>query len=127
MGNYLLGLAKNENIENKVFLLGYRTDLPLLYASSDLFLFPSLQEGLPVALMEAVASKTPVVSSNIRGSKELVQKNQLFNPFDVEEVISRINEYSLTNYQTETNKNFINLKNFDSSVVNGKMLYIYLG
>ena len=37
-------------------LLGFRTDIVELLHTSDMFLFPSLQEGLPVALMEAIAN-----------------------------------------------------------------------
>ena len=56
-------------------LLGFRTDIVDLLHASDLFVFPSLQEGLPVALMEAMAAGVNVVASKIRGNTDLVDVN----------------------------------------------------
>lgn len=53
-------------------LLGYRDDVRELLRASDLFVFPSLQEGLPVALMEAMAAGLPCVASDIRGNNDLL-------------------------------------------------------
>ena len=71
---YLTDLIHQLGLKKQVRLLGYRTDVSDLCRSSDLFVFPSRQEGLPVALMEAIASKTPVVCSRIRGNTDLVQE-----------------------------------------------------
>lgn len=65
-------LAHGLGIENDVLFPGYRQDLWEIYAASDIFVFPSLQEGLPAALLEAMASGLPVVCSDIRGSNELI-------------------------------------------------------
>ena len=74
-------LAKDLGLEDKVLFLGYREDIPRLCRAADLFVFPSLQEGMPMALMEAVAMKVPVVCSDIRGNRELVgEKELLFDP-----------------------------------------------
>ena len=54
-------------------LLGYRNDIADLLHCSDLFVFPSLQEGLPVALMEAMASGIPCLASRIRGNTDLLE------------------------------------------------------
>lgn len=63
-------------------LLGYRSDIKELLQASDLFVFPSLQEGLPVALMEAMASGMNVITSKIRGNEDLIEEN-LVSPTDV--------------------------------------------
>lgn len=65
-------LIQELQLENKVILAGYRGDVNNLLHMADCFAFPSLQEGLPVALMEAMAAGLPVVCSNIRGNKDLV-------------------------------------------------------
>ena len=69
----LLQTAKKCGVESKVIFAGYRKDIPDVIFSSDLFVFPSFHEGLPVALMEAMASGLPIVASNIRGVNDLIQ------------------------------------------------------
>ena len=51
-------------IENKVYFLGVRENIPELLSASDLFLFPSHFEGLPLSLIEAQASSLPCLISN---------------------------------------------------------------
>lgn len=70
MESELKKLAVEHNIH--LHLLGFRHDVPELFQVCDLFIFPSLQEGLPVALMEAIASDCPILCSRIRGSVDLV-------------------------------------------------------
>ncbi len=65
-------LIQQLKLDKKVILAGYRSDINELLHMADCFAFPSLQEGLPVALMEAMAAGLPVVCSNIRGNKDLV-------------------------------------------------------
>lgn len=55
-------------------LLGYRNDVADLYKVADIFVFSSYQEGLPVAVMEAMASGLPCVVSKIRGNTDLLEK-----------------------------------------------------
>lgn len=61
-----LGLAK------AVRLLGERTDVPELLASSDVFVLSSASEGLPLSVEEAMAAGLPVVASAVGGVPELV-------------------------------------------------------
>lgn len=65
-------LAHDLDVEEHVHLLGYRSDICQICHASDLFVFMSFQEGLPVALMEAMACGLPVVCSDIRGNQDLV-------------------------------------------------------
>ena len=70
---YLLSLAQELHLEDRVHLLGYRKDVADLYKAADLFVFPSFREGLPVSVMEAMAAGRAVVCSNIRGNADLLQ------------------------------------------------------
>lgn len=63
-------------VRERVKLLGFRKDIAELHKMADIFVFPSLQEGLPVALMEAMASGLPIVASRIRGNEDLIQNNR---------------------------------------------------
>jgi glycosyltransferase EpsD len=57
---------------DNVILAGHRDDIPEICHAADIFVFPSLQEGLPVALMEAMAAGLPVAASRIRGNTDLI-------------------------------------------------------
>ena len=76
MQQSLENYVKEAGIEKQVKFLGYRTDVYELYAMADCFVFSSLQEGLPVALMEAMAAGLPVVCSRIRGNVDLVEDGE---------------------------------------------------
>lgn len=89
-------LAKKYDIENRIILAGYRTDVVRFYKMADIFLFPSFREGLPVAVMEAMASGLPVIATKIRGSMDLIDDNnniELLEPSDVEGISSEIKNY----------------------------------
>ena len=72
----LKNLIKNLNLEKNVFLLGYRTDIKQLCNSSDIFVMPSIHEGLSVALMEAMGCGKPIIASKIRGNVDLVEQGK---------------------------------------------------
>lgn len=69
-------LAIENQVENQVIFLGFRTDVSDIYKAADIFVFPSLQEGLPVALMEAISTGLPVVASEIRGNTDLISNGE---------------------------------------------------
>ena len=66
-------LAKKLHVEKQIHFLGFRMDIDQLLLSSDLFLFTSLQEGLPRSLMEAMACELPCIVSSIRGNVDLIE------------------------------------------------------
>ena len=63
--------ARRLGISKYVTMTGYLEAVEELYQAADIFVFPSLQEGLPVALMEAMAAGLPCAVSDIRGNREL--------------------------------------------------------
>jgi glycosyltransferase involved in cell wall biosynthesis len=68
----LRGLRDQLGVGEVVHLLGQRDDVPRLLADLQLFVLPSLWEGLPYALLEAGASGLPVVVTDIPGNRDLV-------------------------------------------------------
>ena len=70
----LQSLAKELGIEERVFFLGWqsRGQLMTYYRQANVFLFPSRHEGMPNAMLEAMASGLPVIASCIAGNEELV-------------------------------------------------------
>jgi glycosyltransferase involved in cell wall biosynthesis len=59
-------------VQERVRFLGRRDDIPALLAASDAFVLPSLFEGTPLALLEAMGAGKPVVASAIPGTDEVV-------------------------------------------------------
>ena len=85
--------AKAQGVEDRVVFLGYRRDIPHLCACADVFLHTSFQEGLPVAVMEAMACGTPIVASRIRGNVDLVEdgiNGFLCDPEDADDFAEKI-------------------------------------
>lgn len=67
-------LARELGVGGRVQFLGYRRDIPVILSLADVFCQPSYREGLPLALMEAMAAGKSVVCSRIRGSVDLVDE-----------------------------------------------------
>ena len=89
---YLERKIQELHIENKVKLLGYRNDVMEILKISDLFIFPSKREGLPVSVIEAMAAGLPVIASNVRGNRDLIAKENLFEPEDIAALTNLIKE-----------------------------------
>jgi glycosyltransferase involved in cell wall biosynthesis len=122
---YLEQLVHGLSLDDAVHILGYRTDIPEICQSADLYIFPSLQEGLPVALMEAIAAKTSVIGSRIRGNTDLiVNESCLFDPNDADDVALKITD-AITNGTGAVQENYEHLKAFELQKVNQRMRLIY--
>lgn len=64
--------ARRLQIADRVRFLGSRQDIPALMACCDLFVLPSLYEGLPLSVLEAMAAGRPVVATSVNGTPEAV-------------------------------------------------------
>ena len=73
----LQNYAKSKGIDNKLHLLGFRTDISELQQAADIFALPSKREGLNVSLMEAIACGKFCIASNIRGNNDLVIDDEI--------------------------------------------------
>ena len=72
--------AQRRGVGGRVRLAGYQERTGWILENADIFVFPSLQEGLPVALLEAMAAGLPCAVSDIRGNRELVRAGERFAP-----------------------------------------------
>jgi glycosyltransferase involved in cell wall biosynthesis len=63
-------------LRDRVLFLGRRDDIPALLAQCDVCVLPSLSEGLPLAVLEAMAAGTPVIGCAVGGVPELVADGQ---------------------------------------------------
>lgn len=71
-----VALAESLGISNDVVFQPFRTDVPALLQAMDIFCLPSLWEGLPIGLLEAMAMGKTVVATATDGTKEIVSHGE---------------------------------------------------
>lgn len=98
-------VSSNKILKDKVKLLGYRNDVNSLLPIFDLFFFPSITEGQPNSLIEAMIVGLPIVASNINTILETTPvelHKELLDPLDVSGFSNAIEKQYLT--QSTANK-----------------------
>lgn len=122
--NELEQLVSELGLEKQVTFLGYRTDVSELNQATDLFVLPSKQEGVSVAVMEAMGCNTRVVGSRIRGNVDLIfDEEMLFDYNDVSDVRRAIKR-GIDKLGEDTDYKDV-LKKYDIIAVNEEMERIY--
>ena len=89
----LLPQVEKLGLQKQIKILGYRRDIGNLLSAMDLFFFPSVTEGQPNSLLEAMVKGLPILASNINPIIESVPPNfrkELIDPFDVDTAIKKI-------------------------------------
>jgi glycosyltransferase involved in cell wall biosynthesis len=71
-GDELLARAEAAGVADRVAFLGYREDAPSILAAADVLVLPSRDEGLPLVVLEAMATGRPVVATSVGGTPELI-------------------------------------------------------
>ncbi len=92
---YLKDIVEQSGFCSRIKLLGYRADVPDILRALDLFYFPSITEGQPNSLLEAMVVGLPVIASNIEPIKESVPEDMyqyLLSPLDVDSAVSVIED-----------------------------------
>lgn len=128
--DYLISLANELGIAEQLHLLGYRSDVAELYKTADAYVHPSFREGLPVSIMEAMASGLPVVCSKIRGNVDLIINNQhgvlcdSSNKFEFACAIKSLAESTSSCMEMGANNKYMS-NEFDIISINRQMMEIY--
>jgi glycosyltransferase involved in cell wall biosynthesis len=73
----LRALSAELNIHERVLFLGYSSEVPKVLKAYDVFVLPSIAEGLPGALLEAMATGIPVIASRVGGVPEILNDPSL--------------------------------------------------
>jgi glycosyltransferase involved in cell wall biosynthesis len=71
-----LRIVKETGLEEHVTFQPFRQDVPAVLAAADIFVLPSLWEGLPIGLLEAMAMGKAIIATNVDGTKEIIQHEQ---------------------------------------------------
>lgn len=94
--NRLEALIRDRGLENEVTLTGARSDVPRLLAAFDVFALPSRNEGVSIAILEAMVSGLPVVATRVGGNPEVVVEGEtglLVTSGAVEELVEALAHY----------------------------------
>lgn len=90
---FLKNMIKRLNLSGRVILAGSRQQASSLLSAFDMFLLPSVKEGLPYTILEAGAAKLPVIATNIGGIPEIIRDREtglLIRPKDPREIAGAI-------------------------------------
>ncbi len=84
---------QKRSLNRRLILSGWRRDIPSIMKAIDVLVLPSLWEGLPRVIPEAMASGKPVVASSIDGAKDIIKDGEngfLVRPHDIDRFASRV-------------------------------------
>ena len=65
-----------KGLDNKVILLGFRSDIPEVLNIMDIFCLTSLKEGLPISIIEAMGAGLPLVGTDVEGIRDVIVPNR---------------------------------------------------
>ena len=129
--NRIRSLVSKLHLNGRVRLLGYVDDVKSIFSSADVFVMPSLREGLPVSLIEAMAAGLPILGSNVRGIRELVDhgKGGFLYPSNNQDAFLDFLRQMSSNPSLRKQMGYYNkskAKNYDIAIVREAMKDIYL-
>lgn len=126
--NEVKSLLKKLDMEDLFLLTGYQENIYKFYPLIDVFFLPSLYEGLPMVILEAMAFKKPIISMNVGSIKEVIKDNDTGILIENNSIIDFVNkleklkdnkelQIKLGNSAYEyVNKNF-DIKNYISKLI----------
>ncbi len=110
----IYNFINSNNLNHKVVMQGHEQNKKKIYSKADLLIVPSIFEGLPNCIVEALNYNVPVIASNIGGNKEILSNTkygdvfQLKNDKELASKINRFLENPMNLYKkVNKNKNFI--------------------
>ncbi|WP_420536979.1 glycosyltransferase [Leuconostoc mesenteroides] len=124
-GKTISHYAESFNFSDNLKLFGYRSDIHEINFASDVFVFPSFQEGLGVAGLDATVDGIYILGANRRGISDYIVESMngdLFNPNDFMRLKNLIASLLKTNIPTQK---YQFLSRFDKRNVDKKMIDIY--
>lgn len=119
------------NSEGFVEWLGYQSDMKSIYDIAHVSVLPSYREGMPKALLEAMACGLPIITTNVRGCKDLFCDNGYLVPAKDSAALANAMENFIKNpqpYEDMASKSLQAVQNFyDSVIINKQIIAVYSG
>lgn len=120
--------ADRLGVARRVRMPGYQEAIQQIYPYADIFVFPSVREGMSVALMEAMAAGLVCVVSDIRGNRELITDKRLRFSTEDPGKLARVLEKLLADPQLRCvcgKRNQIKIQGYSRKIVLQKMRKLY--
>lgn len=124
---YLKSVAKQCDVEEQVKFIGQLSHDKVFewLETIDLYIQPSLQEGLPRAVIEAMSCGVPCLGSNIAGIPELLDSSMLFERKDVKKMVQLLKSLNLEQLRKEAQRNYEKAKEYDADVLKKRRQEFY--
>jgi len=106
LSEYYFKQVNRLGLSNHVFFLGHRWDVPELLQLSDVAVSASRREGLPVNIMEAMATGLPLVVTDSRGNRDLVKNNENGFVVGINDIDGFTNSVHKINQSIDTKRRF---------------------
>lgn len=123
----LAPLIKNTIRPKKFFLLGHRTDLPLIYSALDLHLLTSNSESASNSIIESMACGTICLSADVGNSREILEDHQIFHPKDIISLSEKLEDILSIDRSDKVNDSSRTIieGNFSSTAMNEEFTNLY--
>ncbi|MBI5055372.1 MAG: glycosyltransferase family 4 protein [Nitrospirae bacterium] len=129
--NELESMANTLGISSNVIFAGYRKDIPEMLSMMDIFVLPSIKEGLPMVLLEAMAAKKPVIATRVGAVPKVITHDEtgiLVRPKEIDElrhsILRLINDRATAEKLRQAAYRRLR-DNFTSDTMAGKYMLLY--
>lgn len=124
---HLQSIIDELGMTERVKLLGFRRDVAELYQAADIYVLPSIREGLNVSIMEAMASGLPVICGNIRGNTDLIDEDggALFEPQNVDDCMKSLEDVLIRERECLGKHNIKKVRAMSIMEINTQMKDLY--
>jgi len=119
MDNIIKGFIAQNDLTNKIFIYKHRGDIEIIFNSTDLLLAPSLYEGAPLTILEAISAGVPIITSNVGAIREYVDSHAALIPIsnkskEVSQFVGKSLEIINTSYNMDSAIKYM-IDNYDIS------------
>lgn len=125
MNGYYQNKVNETNLTDKILFLGYRKDVPSLMKIANLAVSTSIREGLPVNIMEAMVCNLPIIVTNCRGNRDLIENQKSGKIVEIGDVMSLEKEIE-TIYNNENRVAEYDIVSYTQNYIEEQMEKIYL-
>lgn len=125
--SYLKSVAEKFHVEDRIVFKGEINHDEILewMDSLDTYIQPSMQEGLPRALVEAMSRACPCIGSTTGGIPELLHETALFQRGDIDALTQKVREFYSYDWEKHATLNFNRAKDFQESILSDKRERIF--